>query len=75
MESCSGKVRHRNQAAAKRAAHDASEKYQETLLPYFCPNCGGWHIGHPQQGILKTYHRDYKGPNRREKQDGQLGWV
>jgi hypothetical protein len=48
-KACTGKVRHRDPAAA-RAAANAARGRGHRVNAYPCPHCGGWHIGHPTRG-------------------------
>jgi hypothetical protein len=45
--SCHGKIRFDDRAAAQRGAQRVIDagKADTSLHPYFCGNCGKWHIG------------------------------
>jgi hypothetical protein len=41
-----GKIRYRNRAQARRAVRCLSRGPRDTLHPYPCTVCHGWHVGH-----------------------------
>lgn len=46
---CGRKVRHDDEAAARRAIWKLAQAYGGALgymAAYRCPHCSGWHIGH-----------------------------
>lgn len=54
---CGRKVRHPDEATARRAIHKLRLAYGDAPLGYMnayrCPHCGGWHIGHAHPGAKK----------------------
>lgn len=43
---CEGKVRHETAQEAGTASWKAKQKWGDSMYPYKCSNCHGWHIGH-----------------------------
>ena len=54
---CRTKVRHADQASARRAIWSLRQAYGDAPLgfmnAYRCQFCGGWHIGHAGPGAYK----------------------
>lgn len=57
--SCEGKVRHVSQKAAL-VQVGIIARHGGRVVPYHCPFCGGWHVGHPNARIKRAI-RDWKG--------------
>jgi hypothetical protein len=61
MKRCkNGKVKYRTEKEANKArmyilSHDPSAGMLD-LLPYVCPQCGFFHVGHRSKYILSTAH-------------------
>lgn len=43
---CQGKARHAIAKFARREARRLQQEKGETVVPYYCRFCGGWHVGH-----------------------------
>ena len=54
---CGRKVRHSDEAQARRAIWRLKQAYGDAPLAYMntyrCPHCGAWHIGHARPGAKK----------------------
>lgn len=45
--SCEGKQRHGTRRGALIHAVTLRRSGEPEVVPYYCPFCGGWHVGHP----------------------------
>jgi len=50
---CVGKIAHRNEDDAWAARRRLGARGQ-TMMPYKCPWCGEWHLGHPNHRVRQS---------------------
>jgi hypothetical protein len=50
VNGCVGKRRFGSEKNAKRYAKWVLRKFDDRQEPYFCMDCGWWHIGHKKKG-------------------------
>lgn len=48
QSSCKGKLKHKTQEGAMKAASRMAQKTHEPFETYRCRHCEFWHIGHPR---------------------------
>jgi hypothetical protein len=51
--SCEGKTAYPSIDKARYAAHLASKRSSEKIVPYRCEFCRQWHIGHPPARVQR----------------------
>jgi len=57
MAKCAGKKRHNSYRAAQLASERMLEAGQGLLTPYYCDECGGYHIGHDRALLVPAVKR------------------
>lgn len=61
MTTCLRKNRYPTQGMATKVATRQSKETGEVIQAYACPDCGGWHLGHPRLGPDRGMRRARRG--------------
>lgn len=60
QRSCTGKVLHKTRESAEREAACLGQAWRVSFVPYWCPACPGYHVGHQTDNrpmwMRKTSH-------------------